>query len=607
MCGIVGIVSQSAVASRLIEGLRRLEYRGYDSAGIAVMDSQSITRFRKEGKLSALENFIHNETIPQTIGIGHTRWATHGVANECNAHPHGDETIAVVHNGIIENFSILKKELIQKGYIFKSQTDTEVVAFEFKELLKIENDPLKAFHQLLQKLEGTYALAIMIQSDPTSIYFARQGSPLVLGIDADNNERMLGSDALALATWTQKICYLDEGDFGRITSNDWEIYNVHNEKVDRIIQTISLTGEMIGKGQYRHFMLKEIHEQPTALTHTLASFFKFEDESIHIPHNIPFDTFSKITIIACGTSYYAGMLAKYWIEKHAQVAVDIDIASEYRYRSPVISKNDLAIVISQSGETIDTLSALKHIKDRGQKVLAIVNVKESSMARQADWVLYTQAGPEIGVASTKAFTSQLAALAALTIRLTHYKNPTKAHAMTHELLKISSYAQHILSHESDIQTVATYLQDVQACLFIGRGEYYPIVLEGALKLKELSYIHASAYAAGELKHGPIALVDAHTPIIVVAPHDHLFEKTASNIQEILARGGQVYCFTDEKGHELLADMSPSLTIVSFPSSQSWIDPLLMVIPLQLLAYHTALIRGTDVDQPRNLAKSVTVE
>jgi glucosamine--fructose-6-phosphate aminotransferase (isomerizing) len=615
MCGIIGIVSRSDVESYLIDGLKRLEYRGYDSAGIATIHDNEIDRRRSAGKLFHLQKLLQSEPIQGQIGIGHTRWATHGAANTENAHPHSSREVAVVHNGIIENFSDLKRQLQEKGYSFQSDTDTEVIVYLITDYLHQGNNPFNSVQKTLAQLQGAFALAILFKDDPNTLIATRQGSPLVLGVK--ENELFVSSDAVAFAPWTQQVCYLEEGDLAVLRKGNhftYKIYDRNGFEVERPLRRSQITGESVSKAEYSHYMLKEILEQPTVLSDTLQSLLNLEDQKVSLKDiDLDWNTFDRIRIIACGTSYYAGLVAKYWFEKWAGIAVDVEIASEFRYRCPVLSANTLSILISQSGETIDTLAVLSMLKERGHQVLALVNVPESSIARKADYVLQTLAGPEIGVASTKAFTSQLMVLACLSLKVGRERGSIKPDvykSLVSALISLPGMIGYVLQNPEVYQKLALSFTTARNCLYLGRGITYPIALEGALKLKEISYIHAEGYAAGELKHGPIALVDVTMPVVVLAPHDEWFEKTLSNLQEVMARGAQLLCLTDQKGAEKIKQQVKStypVEIVVFPHVDAFIEPILYTIPIQLLAYYIALLKGTDIDQPRNLAKSVTVE
>jgi glucosamine--fructose-6-phosphate aminotransferase (isomerizing) len=607
MCGIIGIVGQEPVAQRLIDGLRRMEYRGYDSAGICTLDESHLIRRRAEGKLVNLVFEVERQPAPGMVWIAHTRWATHGAPTTSKAHPHATEEIALVHNGIIENFRPLRQELEARGRKFESETDTEVVAHLVSEQVEAGKSPQEAVSTVLPRLRGAFALAIAFRSHPDMLIGARLGSPLVVGYG--EGETYLGSDALALAPLTQKIAYLEEGDWVVATRDGTMIYDKDNRRVEREITTSGASAAAIEKGEYRHFMQKEIFEQPTAVAQTLRSYLRPVEMQVALPQ-IDFDisTIERVTIVACGTSYYAGMVAKYWFEQFARVPVDIDFASEFRYREPVLSPGGLALFISQSGETADTLAALRHCRAEGQTIAVVVNVPTSSMAREADLLLPTHAGPEIGVASTKAFTCQLAVLAALAahfaVRKGQLSHAEEAKIVSH-LLEAPACLNAALDHDEEIAAMAHLIAPARDVLYLGRGPDFPLALEGALKLKEISYIHAEGYAAGEMKHGPIALIDEAVPVIVLAPSGPLFEKTVSNMQEVRARGGKIVLISDRDG---LAEAGEGcLATIEMPRVHPLIAPLVYAVPVQLLAYHVAVAKGTDVDQPRNLAKSVTVE
>lgn len=608
MCGIVGIISNRQVTPLLIDGLKRLEYRGYDSAGVATLVDGKIERRRAKGKIVNLEKKIAEKPLPGTIGIGHTRWATHGVPNETNAHPHATKYVAVVHNGIIENYRELRDELKELGHVFESETDTEVVVHLISQKIEEGLDPQTAVAQSLKRLNGAFALAIIFAGREDILIGARKGAPLAVGFG--DGEMFLGSDALALASLTQKIMYLEDGDWVVLTHSSATVYDENGKEAERPVEQSSTSGAMIGKGGYRHFMLKEIYEQPQVIGDTLNTMINQDMDTITLP-NVPFDLkeMTRLTIVACGTSYYAGLVGKYWIESIARVPVDIDVASEFRYRRPVMEKGGVALFISQSGETADTLAALRYCKEQGQKIVSIVNVSASTMARESDCVLKTLAGPEIGVASTKAFTTQLTLLACFAIALGRAKGAlsrSEESRLSRALVEVPSRAAEVLNNDQAIEKIAQNLMvPAHDVLYLGRGSSYPIALEGALKLKEISYIHAEGYAAGEMKHGPIALIDEGVPVVVVAPTDELFDKTISNMQEVLARGGKVVFFGDKDGVGTVKDRSAAAIVL--PTVDSFVAPILYAIPVQLLAYHTAVAKGTDVDQPRNLAKSVTVE
>jgi glucosamine--fructose-6-phosphate aminotransferase (isomerizing) len=607
MCGIIGIIGKEDVADRLLDGLRRLEYRGYDSAGIATVSDGAIERRRAEGKLSNLARELAAEPLPGTVGIAHTRWATHGAPTTSNAHPHATNEIALVHNGIIENFKSLREELIARGRHFASETDTEVVAHLVSEQVEQGASPEDAVKAVLPRLHGAFALAILFRSHPDMLIGARLGSPLVVGYG--EGETYLGSDALALAPLTQRIAYLDEGDWVVIDREGARIYDKDNNPVERPVTVSGVSGAMIDKGNFRHFMLKEIYEQPVVVAQTLKAYLQRMEDRVTLPvPDFDLGAIRRVTIVACGTSFYAGMVAKYWFEQFARVPVDLDVASEFRYRAPVMEDGGLMIVISQSGETADTLAALRHAKSEGQKIAAVVNVPTSSMAREADLLLPTHAGPEIGVASTKAFTCQLAVLAALAANLARAKgrlDEAEEKAIVKHLAEAPAALNGALAYDEAIETVARSIVDARDVLYLGRGTDYPLALEGALKLKEISYIHAEGYAAGEMKHGPIALIDDAVPVIVIAPSGPLFEKTVSNMQEVQARGGKVVLISDYDGVQAVGD--GCVATITMPKVHPLIAPLVYAVPVQLLAYHVAVAKGTDVDQPRNLAKSVTVE
>ncbi len=608
MCGIVGIISNREVTPLLINGLKRLEYRGYDSAGVATLVGDKIERRRAKGKIVNLERKIEEHPLPGTIGIGHTRWATHGVPNEANAHPHATKYAAVVHNGIIENYRELRDELSGQGHVFESETDTEVVVHLISQKIEEGCTPQEAVFASLKRLKGAFALAILFAGHQDMMIGARKGSPLAVGYG--DGEMFLGSDALALAPLTQKISYLEDGDWAVLTRDGVTVFDENGSKAERQVVLSATSSAMIGKGGYRHFMLKEIYEQPQVIGDTLNTMINQDMDTITLPE-IPFDLkdVTRMTIVACGTSYYAGLVGKYWIESVARVPVDIDVASEFRYRRPVLEKGGLALFISQSGETADTLAALRYCKENGQKIVSIVNVPESSMARESDCVLKTLAGPEIGVASTKAFTTQLTLLACFAIALGREKGALSREEegrLSRALVEVPSRVADVLNNDGKIETIAQdIVADARDVLYLGRGSSFPIALEGALKLKEISYIHAEGYAAGEMKHGPIALIDETVPVVVVAPTDELFDKTVSNMQEVIARGGRVVFFGDKEGVGKVCDRSAAT--IALPAVDPFVAPILYAVPVQLLAYHTAVSKGTDVDQPRNLAKSVTVE
>lgn len=606
MCGIVGILADRPVADLLVDGLKRLEYRGYDSAGIATLVNGHIERRRAQGKLFNLAQRLQEEPLPGVVGIGHTRWATHGKPTENNAHPHATDLVAVVHNGIIENYRELRAELEAKQHRFTSETDTETVAHLLTDYLQQGMTPQQATAATLQRLHGAFALGIIFTGHKDLLIGARRGSPLAVGFG--DGEMYLGSDALALAPLTNKICYLEEGDWAELRPGKATIYDEKNNVVQRKTQMSAMSGAMIGKGQYRHFMLKEIFEQPAVIGDTLNAMMT-SDHAL-ADENLPFkwEEVSRLTIVGCGTAYYAGMVAKYWFEKLAGLSVEIDIASEFRYRSSPLPKDGVMLAVSQSGETADTLAGVTYAKSLGQKIIAVVNVPQSSIARQADVVVPTLAGPEIGVASTKAFTTQLTVLLALAISagLARKKlTQERAQILLQALREVPSQMNEVLQHHELVQKIAHDLAEAQDVIFLGRGWFFPIAMEGALKLKEISYIHAEGFAAGELKHGPIALIDENTPVVVIAPHDALFDKTISNLQEVVARGGKAIVMTESKTMEKLG-CEPFHTF-AMPTTEDVVAPILYAVPMQLLAYYTAVAKGTDVDQPRNLAKSVTVE
>ncbi|MDJ0894516.1 MAG: glutamine--fructose-6-phosphate transaminase (isomerizing) [Alphaproteobacteria bacterium] len=607
MCGIIGIIGKKPAAPLLVEALKRLEYRGYDSAGIATLVNGHIDRRRAEGKLTNLEQLLEDEPIKGTIGIGHTRWATHGPPTENNAHPHATDRVALVHNGIIENFQELRDQLTERGVNFHTDTDTEVVAHILTTHLNDGLSPEDAMARTVDALEGAFALAVIFAGEHDLMIAARRGSPLVIGFG--NGEMFVGSDALALSSLTQQICYLEEGDWAVLTGLGAIVHDAMGRIAERPVVQTALSGAMIGKGNYRHFMQKEIHEQPTAIGDTLHSYYNPSRRMVVMPE-FGFDLAAvpKITLIACGTSYFAAMVAKYWFETIARVPVEIDIASEFRYREPPLPDGGLAVFISQSGETIDTLAALRHCRAAGQHIVSIVNVPESAMDRESDLALLMHAGPEVGVASTKAFTCALTVLGCLVVHVARLRGAIDADreaALSHALAEVPARAAEVLAHEDRLRELAHDMMEARDVLYLGRGASFPIAMEGALKLKEISYIHAEGYAAGEMKHGPIALIDEAVPVVFVAPSDAVFEKTASNAQEVIARGGRVVLFADRDGIAKLGDRA-AFTL-ELPKIDPFVAPILYALPVQLLAYHVAVLKGTDVDQPRNLAKSVTVE
>jgi len=607
MCGIIGIIGREQVADRLVDGLRRMEYRGYDSAGVCTVFDGELIRRRAPGKLMNLVKELAVNPAPGTVGIAHTRWATHGAPTASNAHPHATSELALVHNGIIENFRSLKEALTAKGRVFESDTDTEVVAHLVSEAVEAGASPEAAVKAALPQLRGAFALAIAFRRHPDILIGARLGSPLVVGYG--DGEMYLGSDALALAPLTQKITYLEEGDWVILTRDGARIFDKDNTAVERPVVASGASAVAIEKGNFRHFMQKEIYEQPTVVAQTLRSYVRQVDESVALPQ-IDFDlsAIRRVTIVACGTSYYAGLVAKYWFEQFARLPVDIDVASEFRYRDPVLEPGGLALFISQSGETADTLAALRHCKAEGQTIAVVVNVPTSSMAREADLLLPTHAGPEIGVASTKSFTCQLAVLAALAAHLAVKRGRMSREDERHvvaQLVETPAALNAALAHDDEIAAMAHLIAPARDVLYLGRGADYPLALEGALKLKEISYIHAEGYASGEMKHGPIALIDEAVPVIVLAPSGPLFEKTVSNMQEVRARGGKIVLISDAEGLQEAGE--GCLATIEMPKVHPLIAPLVYAVPVQLLAYHVACVKGTDVDQPRNLAKSVTVE
>ncbi len=609
MCGIVGILGQGAVAGSLVEALKRLEYRGYDSAGIATLEDGKLTRRRVQGKLRNLEALLQKQPLHGAVGIGHTRWATHGRPTENNAHPHASEKLAVVHNGIIENFRELRDALAAKGHKFVTQTDTEAVAHLVTDFLDSGLAPVDAVAASLPMLKGAFALAFLFEADDNLLIGARRGAPLAVGF-GEGGEIYLGSDALALAAFTDTITYLEDGDWAILRRGSAEFRNEANEKVERARIKTQASAFLVDKGNYRHFMAKEIHEQPEVVGRTLAHYVDFAASAVRLPFDLPFDAkkLESLTLTACGTAYYAGMVAKYWFERYARLRVEIDVASEFRYRDAPLPENGVMVVVSQSGETADTLASLRLAKAHGQKIVGVVNVPTSTIARESDVVAPTLAGPEIGVASTKAFTCQLTVLAALAIALGRARGALDAATekrLIDELMVVPGLLAETMKLEAGIETLAHQLGKASDVLYLGRGTSYPLAMEGALKLKEISYIHAEGYAAGELKHGPIALIDEQLPVIVIAPTDAVLEKTVSNLQEVSARGGNIILIGDAhavdaaavtlSGEIIMPDMAPDFAAIVYAA------------PVQMLAYYTAVFMGKDVDQPRNLAKSVTVE
>jgi glutamine---fructose-6-phosphate transaminase (isomerizing) len=608
MCGIVGILGREPVAGQLVDALKRLEYRGYDSAGVATLEAGRLTRRRAEGKLKNLQTRLEREPLSGTIGIGHTRWATHGRPNEANAHPHATERVAVVHNGIIENFRELREELEQNGADFKTETDTEVVAHLVTDEMKKGRSPAEAVKATLPRLQGAFALAFLFAGEDDLLIGARKGSPLAIGYG--DGEMYVGSDAIALAPFTDTISYLEDGDWAVVHRGGVEVHDAAGRSVKRGVLKSGASALLVDKGNHRHFMAKEIHEQPEVVGHTLAHYLDMATERVRLPASLPFDfrALQRISISACGTAYYAGLVGKYWFERFARIPVEIDIASEFRYREAPLNPGDLAIFVSQSGETADTLASLRYAKEAKQHVLSIVNVQTSTIARESEVMMPTLAGPEIGVASTKAFTCQLSVLACLAVAAGKARgvlSDEDERKLVRALIGVPRLLAEALDLEPQIEQLAKDLSKSRDVLYLGRGTSFPLALEGALKLKEISYIHAEGYAGGELKHGPIALIDETMPVIVIAPHDRVFDKTVSNMQEVAARGGRIILVTDPKGaREATID---SLLTVSLPEMPATVTPIVYAVPVQLIAYHTAVLMGTDVDQPRNLAKSVTVE
>jgi glucosamine--fructose-6-phosphate aminotransferase (isomerizing) len=608
MCGIVGILGNKPVAGQLVDALRRLEYRGYDSSGVATLEKGALGRRRAEGKLRALEDRLEREPLGGMIGIGHTRWATHGRPTEDNAHPHATDLVAVVHNGIIENFRELRERLSKNGSKFASETDTEAVAHLVTQEMKSGKSPEDAVAASLKQLRGAFALAFLFTGKDDLLIGARKGSPLAVGYG--NGEMYLGSDAIALAPFTDTISYLEDGDWAVLTRKGVQIRDENDRRVERPVLKSTASAQLVDKGNHKHFMAKEIHEQPEVVGHTLAHYIDMINDRVALPGTLPFDwkKLKRVSISACGTAFYAGLVAKYWFERFAKLPIEIDIASEFRYRGAPLEPGDLAVFISQSGETADTLATLRYAKEHKQHILSVVNVATSTIARESDVVMPTLAGPEIGVASTKAFTCQLSALACLAIaagRARGVLSAAEEQKLVHALVETPGLMAAALALEPQIEKLAQNLAKARDVLYLGRGTSYPIALEGALKLKEISYIHAEGYAAGELKHGPIALIDETMPVVVIAPYDNVFDKTVSNMQEVAARGGKIILVTDPRGAKDAA--IASVETITLPDMSTTVTPLVYAIPVQLIAYHTAAAIGTDVDQPRNLAKSVTVE
>ncbi|MDJ0514152.1 MAG: glutamine--fructose-6-phosphate transaminase (isomerizing) [Methyloceanibacter sp.] len=606
MCGIVGVLGKGPVAELLVDALKRLEYRGYDSAGVAAVGARDIERRRAEGKLRNLEALLSSEPLAGHAGIGHTRWATHGKPSEANAHPHMTDDVAVVHNGIIENFRELKAELLAEGAAFTSDTDTEVIAHLITRELRDGKDPVAAVHKVLSHLQGAFALAMIFKGYDDLMIAARQGSPLAIGYG--DGEMFVGSDAIALAPFTDNIAYLEDGDWAVITREGVTIHGRDGAIVDRTVVKSAASGLVVDKGNFRHFMAKEIHEQPEVVGHTLAHYLDLANYQVDLPE-LPFDfaKINRLSLSACGTAFYACFVAKYWFERWAKLPVDVDIASEFRYREIAMEPGGAALFVSQSGETADTLASLRYCREQNQHVLSVVNVRESSIARESDGVLPTLGGPEIGVASTKAFTCQLTVLACLAIAAGKTRGtigPELEAELVKALVEVPRHMAEILRDESAYEALAHSLSKARDVLYLGRGTSYPIALEGALKLKEISYIHAEGYAAGELKHGPIALIDESVPVIVIAPQDALFDKTVSNMQEVAAREGRIILVSDADPADAGCAVQTALAV---PTVHPFVSPLVYAVPIQLIAYYTAVFMGTDVDQPRNLAKSVTVE
>jgi glucosamine--fructose-6-phosphate aminotransferase (isomerizing) len=608
MCGIVGIVGKTPVAPQIVEALKRLEYRGYDSAGVATLEEGRLHRRRAEGKLRNLETKLSQAPLSGVIGIGHTRWATHGKPNETNAHPHATDKLAVVHNGIIENFRELKTGLEAKGIRFETETDTEVVAQLVTYEIHQGRPPIEAVAVTLPRLRGAFALGFLFSGEEDLLIGARHGAPLAIGYG--EGEMYLGSDALALAPFTDEVAYLDDGDWAILTRRGADIRDESGRSVKRVRHKIPVGSFLADKGNYRHFMAKEIHEQAEVVGRTLAHYVNFASERVELPVEFPFDfrDLKRVSISACGTAYLAGLISKYWFERLARIPVEIDVASEFRYREAPLEPGGLALFVSQSGETADTLASLRYATAEKQHTLSVVNVPTSTMARESSVIAQTLAGVEVGVASTKAFTCQLTVLLTLAIAAGRARGTLSAEEekeLVNALIAVPGQMTEAMKREHQIEILARDLSKAKDVLYLGRGTSYPLAMEGALKLKEISYIHAEGYAAGELKHGPIALIDETMPVIVIAPHDGIFEKTVSNMQEVAARGGRIILITDERG-ALEAGLDTMATIV-MPSVHPIVAPIVNAIPIQLLAYHTAVFMGKDVDQPRNLAKSVTVE
>ena len=606
MCGIIGILGKSAVANDIVDALRRLEYRGYDSAGLATLQNGRLERRRAKGKLKALEDRLETEPLAGSAGIGHTRWATHGAPTENNAHPHMSDTVSVVHNGIIENFRELREELTAKGHVFATETDTETVVHLITEELRLTGDPIEAVASSLGKLKGAFALAILFTGHDDLLIGARQGSPLAIGYG--EGQMYLGSDAIALAPFTENISYLEEGDWAVLRRSGAQVFDVAGSPVERPIVQSGASKLLVEKGNHAHFMAKEIHEQPEVISHTLANYIDMSAGSVRMPDvGVDLSKINRVTISACGTAYYAGLIGKYWIERYAKLPVEVDVASEMRYREPPLAPGGLALFVSQSGETADTLATLRYCREHKQTIASVVNVTTSTIARESDVVLPTLAGPEIGVASTKAFTCQMAVLACLVLAIGRARgtiSPSEEQDLVTALSEVPGIISRMLGEEDKHLVLAKDLAKARDVIYLGRGTNYPIALEGALKLKEISYIHAEGYASGELKHGPIALIDENVPVVVLAPGDDLFDKTVSNTQEVAARGGRIVFVSDRPPEEAGCEVAH---YVQVPQAHSFITPLIYAQPVQFMAYYTAVVMGRDVDQPRNLAKSVTVE
>ena len=610
MCGIFGVIANNDnVKDQIFDGLRRLEYRGYDSSGIATINNDQINCIKSQGNLDQLQKKLINEELLGNVGIGHTRWATHGVPNEANAHPHITDEVAVVHNGIIENFSLLKNQIVETGINFNSDTDTEAIAHLITLYLKSGMGSYEAIRATTEDIRGSYALAIIIRSEPNKLYAVRKGSPLAIGSSESKN--YIGSDGYSLGNYCNEVTYLKDGDIAIIKNDTFEIFDSQNEFVNRKSQIIDQTVTLSEKGVFKHFMSKEIHEQPSVIQDSISHYINNEDLTVNLP-KFPFNitNLKSITLVACGSSYYSGLVAREWFEKLARIKVDVEIASEFRYREAPMDSSGLTVFISQSGETADTLAALKHCKKLNQKTISIVNVPNSSMCRNSDSSLKIFAGPEIGVASTKAFTCQLVVLASLAIhigRINGNLSDDDENNYVKSLLDVPRLISNVLDQEEDLIKIVKELNPIKNALYLGRGQMYPVALEGALKLKEISYIHAEGYPAGEMKHGPIALLEKGLPVIIGAPSFNLFDKTASNLYEVIARDGNVLLVTDQEGLNYLGDTAEKIKSFIVDEANIITAPFIYTIPYQLFAYHTALLKGTDVDQPRNLAKSVTVE